>query len=87
MLKPILSTKWLHQNLKNSNVVILDASPETNVSGLKTEFSSIQIKGARKFDIKNTFSDSKNALPNTLPSPSHFENECRKIGINYNSII
>lgn len=87
MLKPILSTKWLQQNLKNSKVIILDASPETNVSGLKTEFSNIQIKGARKFDIKNTFSDSKNALPNTLPSPSHFENECRKIGINYNSII
>ena len=44
MLKPILSTKWLQQNLKNSKVIILDASPETNVSGLKTEFSNIQIK-------------------------------------------
>jgi thiosulfate/3-mercaptopyruvate sulfurtransferase len=87
MLKPILSTKWLHQNLKNSNVIILDASPETNVSGLTTEFPNIQIKGARHFDIKNTFSDSNISLPNTLPSPSHFENECRKIGINSDSII
>jgi len=87
MLKPILSTKWLHKNLKNSNVIILDASPETNVSGLTTEFPNIQIKGARKFDIKNTFSDPKSSLPNTLPSPSHFENECRKLGINNESII
>ena len=87
MLKPILSTKWLHKNLKNSKVIILDASPETNVLGLTTEFSNIQIKGARIFDIKNTFSDPKIALPNTLPSPSYFENECKKLGINNESII
>ena len=87
MLKPILSTKWLHRNLKNKNVIILDASPESNVAGLTTEFNDIQIKGARKFDIKNTFSQPNSALPNTLPSPIHFENECRKIGINNTSII
>lgn len=87
MTQPILSTAWLHSNLENPNLIILDASFKENNSNLKTEIGNIQIKGARFFDIKNTFSDTTNPLPNTIPSPEQFELEARKLGINKNSII
>lgn len=87
MTQPILSTTWLHSNLENPNLIILDASFKENNSNLKTEIGNIQIKGARFFDIKNTFSDTTNPLPNTIPSPEQFELEARKLGINKNSII
>lgn len=87
MTEPIVSVAWLQANLKNPNVIILDASLKENQSNLKTGLENIQIKGARFFDIKNTFSDTANPLPNTLPSPKQFETEAKKLGINKNSTI
>jgi|GWRWMinimDraft_12_1066020.scaffolds.fasta_scaffold02022_4 thiosulfate/3-mercaptopyruvate sulfurtransferase len=87
MTEPIVSVAWLQANLKNPNVIILDASLKENQSNLKTGLENIQIKGARFFDIKNTFSDTVNPLPNTLPSPKQFEIEAKKLGINKNSTI
>jgi len=68
-------------------LVVLDVSLESNVANIEVEFPNLQIKGARYFDLKGTFSDLENPLPNTLPSPEAFALECRKIGINNNSII
>lgn len=87
MTAPIVSTIWLHTHLEEPNLVILDASLKDNQSSLKTDIENIQIKGSRFFDIKNTFSETNNPLPNTLPSPEKFEEEARKLGINKNSII
>lgn len=87
MAKNLVSVKWLHKNFKNPDLIILDASQENNVSGLIPKYKKIQIKGARFFDIKNTFSDKKSHLPNTLPSVEDFEKECQNIGINNNSLI
>lgn len=39
------------------------------------------------FDIKNNFSNTQNALPNTFPSTAQFTAESQKLGINKNSII
>ncbi|MES2852236.1 MAG: sulfurtransferase [Bacteroidota bacterium] len=87
MTEPIVSVAWLQANLKNPNVIILDASLKENQSNLKTGLENIQIKGARFFDIKNTFSDTANPLPNTLQSPKQFETEAKKLGINKKSTI
>jgi thiosulfate/3-mercaptopyruvate sulfurtransferase len=87
MTEPIVSTAWLQANLKNPNLILLDASFKENQSNIKTELKNIHIKGTRFFDIKNTFSDTKNPLPNTIPSPEQFEIGAKKLGINKNSIV
>jgi thiosulfate/3-mercaptopyruvate sulfurtransferase len=87
MTEPIVNVEWLEANLKDPNLIILDASFKENQSNIKTDLENIQIKGARFFDIKNTFSDTNNPLPNTVQSPEQFEFEAKKLGINKNSIV
>ena len=83
----LVSTKWLHENLNNPDLIILDASQKNNISGEKTEFEDLQIKNARFFDIKNSFSKKDAPFPNTFPNAKEFEKECRNIGINKTSKI
>lgn len=86
-LTPIVSVKWLFKNLKNPNLVILDASPRENKSNLIPEFKKFQIKGVRKFDMEKVFLDKENPIPNMIPDERIFESECRKLGINNDSLI
>jgi thiosulfate/3-mercaptopyruvate sulfurtransferase len=86
-LKPVVSVKWLSQNLHHSNLLILDASLKDNKAGLKSEYEGIQIVNARFFDLKNAFCDSDHPISNMIPSPERFTRECRKLGINKNSEI
>jgi thiosulfate/3-mercaptopyruvate sulfurtransferase len=86
-LNPLVSINWLSENLNAPNLVILDVSLESNVATIKVEFPGIQIKGARYFDLKGSFSDLENPLPNTLPHPEAFALACRNLGINNNSNI
>lgn len=86
-INPIVSAAWLFENLKNPNLVILDASPRENKSNLIPEFTDIQIKGARKFDMETVFLDKENPISNMMPSARIFEAECRKLGINNDSFI
>ena len=87
MTSPIVSTKLLFENLSDPNLVLLNASPSSNVSGLKSELDKIQIAGSRMFDLKKNFSDKKSDLPNTLLSAKDFQKEVRKLGINQDSKI
>ena len=87
MLKPIVSSKWLFENLSNPDLILLDASPSSNVSGLKSDLDEVQIVGSRYFDLKKKFSDKNSELPNTLLSAKAFEKEARELGINQNSKI
>lgn len=86
-MKPLVSVTWLSENIDNPNLIILDASTQTNAANLKVEFPAIQIKGARHFDFKNIFADKDNDLPNMLPSPDLFEQECNQLGISSSSKI
>ena len=87
MLKPIVSVKWLFENLTDPDLVLLNASPSSNVSGLKSELDDVQIAGSRTFDLKKNFSDKKSEFPNTLLSAKDFQKEVRKMGINKDSKI
>ena len=86
-LNPIISAKWLFENLQNPNLVILDASPRENKFNLIPEFTNIKIQGARYFDMERVFLDKENVLPNMIPNERVFEEECRKLGINNDSLI
>ena len=74
----LISTSELKSILNDSNLIILDASQSYN--------DTIQLKGARTFDIKNEFSK-QDQFPNTFPSKEQFQENCQKIGINKNSKI
>lgn len=86
-LTPMVSATWLFEHLENPNLVILDASPRENKSNLVPEFTNLQIKGAHQFDMEKVFLDKKNPIPNMIPDEKVFEAECRKLGINNDSLI
>lgn len=87
MKKNIVSPKWLSEHLDDLDLIILEARLEQNNSSVDNQFKNVQIKGTQVFDIKNTFSDISNPLPNTFPSEEQFTIECQKLGINKNSTI
>ena len=87
MANPIVSASWLHANLNNPELIVLEARLEQNQSNLENQNPDLQIKGARLFDIKNNFSNTANPLPNTFPSTEQFTAEAQKLGINKNSLI
>ena len=51
-MEPLVTAKWLFENLTDPELVILDSSPESNVSGLIPKYTGVQIKGARHFNLK-----------------------------------
>jgi len=88
MATSLVSVDWLFENLKNPNLVILDATIKKVTSPNSGEESTKeQIKGAHFFDIKNKFSEVSAPFPNTILSPKEFQDKVRKLGINNDSII
>jgi thiosulfate/3-mercaptopyruvate sulfurtransferase len=87
MISPIVTVQWLFENLSQPDLVILDASPKENKSGLKAPFVDVQIPAARFFDLENEFSRTDTDVPNMLPSPENFQSAARKLGINRSSLI
>ena len=86
-MEEVVSTNWLHENLIDENLIILDASINSTANGKTSDLSTITIPNSRHFNLKNNFSDQENPIPNTLPSESQFESECRRLGINKTSKI
>ncbi|WP_299433980.1 sulfurtransferase [uncultured Aquimarina sp.] len=84
---PLVSVNWLSEHLDHPDLVILDASIKKVTSSEDSSNEDLKIPGARFFDIKKSFSDQDTDLPNMLPSPDNFEENCRKLGINANSKI
>ncbi|PHS10737.1 MAG: sulfurtransferase [Kordia sp.] len=85
MVETLVSSDWLMGNISDPDLIILDASQKENKAGFKTNLDTIQIANARKFDIKNNFSDTSSCYTNTLLSPEAFEIECKNLGINKTS--
>lgn len=86
-MNEIVSAEWLHKNLENPNLIILDASIDSSIDGKDDRLSKITIPEARPFDLKKIFLDKSGQFPNTFPDKEHFELECRKLGINEDSEI
>jgi thiosulfate/3-mercaptopyruvate sulfurtransferase len=84
---PLVTVEWLHENLKNPDLIILNASQPENKNPLNEELFSIQIPGARWVDLKNQFSDVNASFPNTFPDVQTFESAAQSLGINNTSKI
>ena len=87
MEKEIVSVEWLNNNLYRSDLIILDASPNKTIDGRNSSFDQLSIPNARRFNIKEQFSNKESEFPNTVPSTLQFKQECQKLGINQNSEI
>lgn len=86
MTSPLVSSTWLKAHISDPNLIILDASI-AKVGAKEANDENKGIKGARFFDLKNTFSNKNVPLPNTFPSVEQFEKGCRELGINNESQI
>ena len=87
MQKELVSPDWLKENLSHPQLVILDSSPASTVSGNESPYQEVCIPHSRIFDLKGNFADKESPFPNTVPTASHFEQGCRALGINTDSEI
>lgn len=84
---PIVSVDWLKANLEHKNLIILDGTIPKVTAKNTVENEKIRIKNAIFFDIKNQFSDTTAAFPNTMTDAKTFEKEAQKLGINQDSCL
>lgn len=86
--EPLVEASWLKEHLEYNDLIILDATlPKAVADKTSVAEPSLRIPGARFFDIKNVFSDTSAAYPNTWPGKNAFIKAARELGINNNSII
>ncbi len=84
----LVTVDWLEKNLKDPNLIVLDASlPKPKSKPEDLPHADLQIKGARFFDIDHTFSETSSPLPHMMPSQAAFEKEAQKLGISASSTI
>lgn len=85
MLPSIVDTQWLSNHLNDPSLVILDATLAKPKSGGKSPHQTIQIKGARFFDIDHSFSNTAINLPHMMCEEEQFEKEAATLGITQES--
>ncbi len=84
----LVSAHWLHQNLENSNLIILDATlakPMSTTAALP--HADKQIPGSRFFDIDHQFSFEDTDLPHMMCDASQFQKAAQALGISQNSLV
>lgn len=87
MKNTIVSVEWLNDNLSKKQLVVIDASPNSTVSGTVSAVSELCIPNSRILNIKENFTNKDSVFPNTVPSVAEFEKACKSLGINTNSEI
>lgn len=82
----LVTVQWLSEHIKDSNLIVLDATIPKATDKDKS-INAECIPNALFFDIKNTFSKQNQLFPNTVPSPVFFEKNAQQLGINSDSVI
>ncbi|KAG2323896.1 hypothetical protein Bca52824_006624 [Brassica carinata] len=80
--EPVVSVDWLHSNLKEADIKVLDASwymPHDQRNPIQ-EYQVAHIPGALFFDV-DRISDRSTNLPHMLPSEEAFAAACSALGI------
>ena len=84
---PIVSPRWLNENLDIPNLVILDASVHKAITGEPLDPDRRYLPGAIQFDLENVFCDFDSDQSNTIPKPELFAEQAKALGINSDSVI
>jgi len=85
--KNSISVDELYSFLDDKNLIILDATIKKVTSKREVLTAKKQIKNARFFDIKNTFSEVDAPFPNTMLSAKEFEKKTQDLGIHQDAVI
>ena len=87
--EPLVSVEWLFDHLHLNDIILLDASLRSSVngSGIDPVLIDTRIGNAGYFDIDTRIRDFNSPLPHTMPSPEHFSEEVRRLGVNQDSIV
>jgi thiosulfate/3-mercaptopyruvate sulfurtransferase len=84
----LVTVDWLYNHIDDKNMIVLDCTfPNVTANESLKSKTKQQIKGALFFDIKNIFSDSNAAFPNTVLSPKEFEEKAQNLGVQKNSCL
>jgi thiosulfate/3-mercaptopyruvate sulfurtransferase len=78
----LVSTNWLHENLRAPDIAVIDGSwylPAQKRDG-KAEYLARHIPGAVHFDIEE-ISDHSSSLPHMMPQPEQFARQMSELGI------
>ncbi len=86
-MHPIVSVKWLKDNLEAPELIVLNASIPKAGEVSETVLAERLIPHTRFFDIKIKFSDVLAPFPSTCPSEGQFTQEAQTLGINKDSVI
>ena len=80
--KTLVSTEWLGQHLKDTDLRLLDGSwyLPAMARDARAEYDTAHIPGARFFDIDD-ISDSRSELPHMAPSTEKFISRMRAMGV------
>ncbi|MCS5591313.1 MAG: sulfurtransferase [Gammaproteobacteria bacterium] len=85
---PLVSADWLHENMNNENLVVLDASMDKVLGKEPIVYDSFYcILNAQKCDIESNFHNVGSTQPNTMPTVEQFTFEAQRLGVNTNSVI
>ena len=87
-IPPLVSAQWLHENLDNPSLIVLDATlakPMSNISALP--HADKQIPGSHFFDIDHQFSNKDTDLPHMMCDESHFQKAARSLGIDQKCLV
>ncbi|MEP4051106.1 MAG: sulfurtransferase [Litorimonas sp.] len=85
MHSSLVDVGWLGRNFGDPNLIVLDASPISNMANLKVLHPGLRIIGARPFNLKDHFSNKQIDLPNMMPSSEAFTKASQSLGINTES--
>ena len=84
----LVSAQWLHKNLENSNLIILDATlakPKSKTAALP--HADRQIPASIFFDIDHQFSVKDTDLPHMMCDVSQFQKAAMSLGIDQKSLV
>ena len=85
---PLVSAKWLHNNLGQGNLVVIDCSwyLPAHKKDAKAEYTLGHIEGAQFFDLE-AISDTASPLPHMLPTSENFAKSVEAMGVSDDSLI
>ncbi len=85
---PVVDVHWLHDNLNDPDLIVLDASVPPVVPGfvaLNAEGPLKVIPGARRMDYDKEICQPDSSLPHMMPTPELFQEKVRALGVNNRS--
>lgn len=86
-MSPIVSVKWLKDNLVAPGIIILNTSLLKAGAESDTSLGERLIPHTRFFDIKNKFSNVSAPFPSAFPSEEQFTREAQILGIDKDALI